>query len=141
MRIVGDALLASPSKATGTGYAAIVATIQREQDEAIRPPPPADDRDRRPGHRRIVVALHRAAPIRTALVRRRRIPVVGPSGVFVNYIATVLAGRGDGRSVPCDGLPHRPVDPTPVAAIKAHCGCAGCWNASHDAVPGGPTEL
>jgi len=63
MRVVGDgALLASLSKATGRGMRDIVATIQREQDEAIRSPASGVTIvTGGPGTGKTAVALHRAA--------------------------------------------------------------------------------
>ncbi|MFD0820880.1 UvrD-helicase domain-containing protein, partial [Micromonospora zhanjiangensis] len=63
MRVVGDgALLASLARATGRGMRDIVATIQREQDEAIRSPASGVTIvSGGPGTGKTAVALHRAA--------------------------------------------------------------------------------
>jgi DNA helicase IV len=153
MRIVGDgALLASLSKATGTGMRDIVATIQREQDEAIRSPASGVTIvTGGPGTGKTAVALHRAAYLLYSDRNRFAgggILVVGPSGVFVNYIATVLPSLGEetatlrslGSLVP--GYDAARADPTPIAAIKGSLRMRRVLErASHDAVPGGPAEL
>ena len=153
MAIVGDgALLASLSKATGRGMRDIVATIQREQDEAIRSPASGVTIvTGGPGTGKTAVALHRAAYLLYADRNRFAgggILVVGPSGVFVSYIATVLPSLGEdtatlrslGSLVP--GYDATRVDPTPVAAIKGSLRMRRVLErASHDAVPGAPAEL
>ncbi|WP_067506219.1 AAA family ATPase [Actinoplanes sp. TFC3] len=153
MRVVGDgALMASLSKATGHGMRDIVATIQREQDDAIRSPASGVTIvTGGPGTGKTAVALHRAAYLLYADRNRFAgggILVVGPSGVFVNYIATVLPSLGEdtatlrslGSLVP--GYDAERVDSTEVAAIKGSLRMRRVLErASHDAVPGGPTEL
>ena len=153
MRIVGDgALLASLSKATGTGMRDIVATIQREQDEAIRSPASGVTIvTGGPGTGKTAVALHRAAYLLYSDRNRFAgggILVVGPSGVFVEYIATVLPSLGEdtatlrslGSMVP--GWAADRVDSTEVAAVKGSLRMRRVLErASHDAVPGAPTEL
>ncbi len=153
MRVVGDgALLASLSKATGTGMRDIVATIQREQDEAIRSPASGVTIvTGGPGTGKTAVALHRAAYLLYSDRNRFAgggILVIGPSGVFVNYIATVLPSLGEdtatlrslGSLVP--GHTAERTDPTEVAAIKGSLRMRRVLErASHDAVPGAPTEL
>ncbi|MEU4427259.1 AAA family ATPase [Actinoplanes sp. NPDC024001] len=153
MRIVGDgALLASLAKATGRGMRDIVATIQREQDEAIRSPASGVTIvTGGPGTGKTAVALHRAAYLLYSDRSRFAgggILVVGPSGVFVEYIATVLPSLGEetatlrslGSLVP--GYDATRVDPGDVAAIKGSLRMRRVLErASHDAVPGAPTEL
>ncbi|WP_213002206.1 HelD family protein [Winogradskya consettensis] len=153
MKVVGDgALLASLSKATGRGMRDIVATIQREQDEAIRSPASGVTIvTGGPGTGKTAVALHRAAYLLYADRNRFAgggILVVGPSGVFVNYIATVLPSLGEdtatlrslGSLVP--GYNATRVDPTDVAAVKGSLRMRRVLErASHDAVPDAPTEL
>jgi DNA helicase IV len=153
MRVVGDgALLASLAKATGRGMRDIVATIQREQDDAIRSPAlGVTIVTGGPGTGKTAVALHRAAYLlysdRSRFVGGG-ILVVGPSGVFVDYIATVLPSLGEetatlrslGTLVP--GWDATRVDPGDVASIKGSLRMRRVLErASHDAVPGGPTEL
>jgi DNA helicase IV len=153
MRIVGDgALLASLSKATGHGMRDIVATIQREQDEAIRSPASGVTVvTGGPGTGKTAVALHRAAYLLYSDRNRFAgggILVVGPSGVFVTYIATVLPSLGEDTATLRSlgslvaGYDAQRVDPTPVAAVKGSLRMRRVLErASHDAVPGGPTEL
>jgi DNA helicase IV len=153
MRVVGDgALLASLAKATGRGMRDIVATIQREQDDAIRSPASGVTIvTGGPGTGKTAVALHRAAYLLYSDRSRFAgggILVVGPSGVFVDYIATVLPSLGEetatlrslGSLVP--GWDATRVDSGPVASIKGSLRMRRVLErASHDAVPGGPTEL
>ncbi|GAA4599317.1 DNA helicase IV [Actinoplanes octamycinicus] len=153
MRVVGDgALLASLAKATGRGMRDIVATIQREQDEAIRSPASGVTIvTGGPGTGKTAVALHRAAYLLYSDRSRFAgggILVVGPSGVFVEYIATVLPSLGEetatlrslGSLVP--GHDATRVDAGEVAAIKGSLRMRRVLErASHDAVPGGPAEL
>jgi DNA helicase IV len=153
MRVVGDgALLASLSKATGRGMRDIVATIQREQDEAIRSPASGVTVvTGGPGTGKTAVALHRAAYLLYSDRNRFAgggILVVGPSGVFVDYIATVLPSLGEDtatlRSLGSlvTGYDATRVDPGEVAAIKGSLRMRRVLErASHDAVPGGPGEL
>lgn len=153
MTVVGDgALLASLSKATGRGMRDIVATIQREQDEAIRSPAAGVTIvTGGPGTGKTAVALHRAAYLLYSDRNRFAgggILVVGPSGVFVEYIATVLPSLGEEtatlRSLGSlmQGYAATRVDPTPVAAVKGSLRMRRVLErASHDAVPGAPTEL
>ncbi|MFC7277497.1 HelD family protein [Paractinoplanes rhizophilus] len=153
MRIVGDgALLASLSKATGRGMRDIVATIQREQDEAIRSPASGVTIvTGGPGTGKTAVALHRAAYLLYSDRSRFAgggILVVGPSGVFVDYIATVLPSLGEDTATLRSlgslvvGYDATRVDSGPVAAIKGSLRMRRVLErASHDGVPGGPDEL
>ena len=153
MRIVGDgALLASLSRATGHGMRDIVATIQREQDEAIRSPASGVTIvTGGPGTGKTAVALHRAAYLLYSDRSRFAgggILVVGPSDVFVDYIATVLPSLGEETATLRSlgslvaGYDATRVDPTDVAAIKGSLRMRRVLErASHDAVPDGPTEL
>ncbi|MFF5292714.1 HelD family protein [Paractinoplanes globisporus] len=153
MRVVGDgALLASLSKATGRGMRDIVATIQHEQDEAIRSPASGVTIvTGGPGTGKTAVALHRAAYLLYSDRSRFAgggILVVGPSGVFVDYIATVLPSLGEDTATLRSlgslvvGYDAARVDPGPVAAIKGSLRMRRVLErASHDGVPGGPGEL
>jgi DNA helicase IV len=153
MRVVGDgALLASLSKATGHGMRDIVATIQREQDEAIRSAASGVTVvTGGPGTGKTAVALHRAAYLLYSDRNRFAgggILVVGPSGVFVEYIATVLPSLGEDTATLRSlgtlmaGYDATRVDPGDVAAIKGSLRMRRVLErASHDAVPGAPTEL
>lgn len=98
--IVGEgALMAALKRARGPRMRDIVATIQAEQDQAIR----AEHQgvtviSGGPGTGKTVVALHRAAYLLYSNRRRFErggILVVGPSGLFMNYIERVLPSLGE----------------------------------------------
>lgn len=98
--VIGEgALLASLSRARDSTMHSVVATIQKEQDEAIRAPSRgATTIGGGPGTGKTVVALHRAAYL--LYTDRRRfesggVLVVGPSTVFMNYIERVLPSLGE----------------------------------------------
>jgi len=100
MAVVGEgALLASIARTTGRGMRDIVATIQREQDEAIRSPASGVTSVRGgPGTGKTAVALHRAAYLLYADRNRFEsggVLVVGPSEVFVSYVSRVLPSLGE----------------------------------------------
>jgi DNA helicase IV len=98
--VVGDgAFLAAVSRERGPQMRDIVATIQREQDLAVRAP---DDGalivTGGPGTGKTAVALHRVAYLmyaRREWYARRGVLVVGPSDVFVDYIGAVLPSLGE----------------------------------------------
>src|SRR5215469_7296660 len=77
----------------------IVATIQREQDEAIRAPAHGVTLiTGGPGTGKTQVALHRAAYLLytdRGKFSNGRVLVVGPSTVFTEYIGRVLPGLGE----------------------------------------------
>jgi DNA helicase IV len=98
--IVGEgALMAQLSRARDRTMHSIVATIQAEQDLAIRAPTRGVvSISGGPGTGKTVVALHRAAYL--LYTERRRyesggVLVVGPSGVFMRYIERVLPSLGE----------------------------------------------
>ncbi|WP_446698825.1 HelD family protein [Aestuariimicrobium sp. T2.26MG-19.2B] len=98
--VVGEgALMAALKRARGDAMRDIVATIQAEQDEAIRAPYQGFTViSGGPGTGKTVVALHRAAYL--LYTHRKRLEkggvlVVGPSGVFMNYIERVLPSLGE----------------------------------------------
>ncbi len=100
MVVVGEgALLASLSRARDSSMHSVVATIQKEQDEAIRAPSRgATIIGGGPGTGKTVVALHRAAYL--LYTDRRRfeaggVLVIGPSTVFMKYIERVLPSLGE----------------------------------------------
>lgn len=151
--VVGDgALLASLTRATGSGMRDIVATIQAEQDRAIRAPASGVTVvEGGPGTGKTAVALHRAAYL---LYRDRArfagggILVVGPSPVFVGYIATVLPSLGEqsatlralGELV--EGIAATGVDPPALAACKGSLRMLTVLRrAVREQAPGAPTEL
>ena len=98
--VVGEgALLRSLTRERGEHMRDIVATIQREQDEAIRAPVHGVTLiTGGPGTGKTQVALHRAAYL---LYTDRgkfsdgHVLVVGPSTVFTDYIGRVLPGLGE----------------------------------------------
>jgi hypothetical protein len=153
MRIVGEGeLLATLARATGRGMRDIVATIQREQDEAIRSPAGGVTMvSGGPGTGKTAVALHRAAYLLYADRNRFAgggILVVGPSGVFVEYIAAVLPSLGEDAATLhslgslVEDVEANRVDPPELASVKGSLRMRRVLErASHDAVPGGPTEL
>ncbi len=98
--IIGEgALMAALSRARGPRMRDIVATIQAEQDEAIRAPyQGVTIITGGPGTGKTVVALHRAAYL--LYTNRKRLEkggvlVVGPSALFMNYIERVLPSLGE----------------------------------------------
>ena len=113
--IVGDgAFLAAVSRERGPQMRDIVATIQREQDIAVRAP---DDGalvvTGGPGTGKTAVALHRVAYLMYAKrdwYGRRGVLVMGPSRVFVDYIGAVLPSLGE-TSVRLSDLAGLPVLP------------------------------
>ncbi len=117
--VVGDGAFLAAVSRTRTGQMRdIVATIQREQDEAVRAP---DDGallvTGGPGTGKTAVALHRVAYLmyaRREWYSRRGVLVVGPSSVFVDYIGAVLPALGE-TSVRLASLAHLPELPRGVA--------------------------
>ena len=113
--VVGDgAFLAALSRERTGHMRDIVATIQGEQDEAVRAP---DDGaiviTGGPGTGKTAVALHRVAYLmyaRRDFYARRGVLVVGPSPVFVDYIGQVLPALGEDsvRLASLGGLPYLP---------------------------------
>jgi hypothetical protein len=100
MRVVGDGALLAAVNRTRTGRMHdIVATIQREQDRAIRAPAGGVTTiTGGPGTGKTVVALHRAAYLLYADRRRFEgggVLIVGPSAVFMRYIERVLPSLGE----------------------------------------------
>jgi DNA helicase IV len=129
MAVIGDgALLANLSRATGVGMKDIVATIQREQDDAIRSPASGITIVRGgPGTGKTAVALHRAAYLLYADRNRYEsggVLVVGPSDVFVGYVSRVLPSLGEetvtlralGQLV--EGTKATRHEPPDIAAVK-----------------------
>ncbi|PPK64355.1 AAA family ATPase [Actinokineospora auranticolor] len=129
MPVVGEgALMASLTRARGENMRDIVATIQKEQDEAIRAPwRGVTEITGGPGTGKTAVALHRVAYL---LYRDRKrmggsgVLVIGPSPAFTSYISRVLPSMGEDtvelRSLSdvLDGVAATRVDPAPVAAVK-----------------------
>jgi DNA helicase IV len=130
--VIGEgALLAALTRARDHTMRDIVATIQAEQDEAIRAPYQGFTMiTGGPGTGKTVVALHRAAYLLYSNRRRFEsggVLVVGPSRTFMNYIARVLPSLGEDSvtlrsigAVPSDvvRITGDRVDLPEVAAIK-----------------------
>ncbi len=98
--IVGEgALMAQLSRARDRSMHSIVATIQAEQDQAIRAPGRGVvSISGGPGTGKTVVALHRAAFLLYSERRRYEtggVLIIGPSGVFMRYIERVLPSLGE----------------------------------------------
>ena len=151
--IIGEgALMAQLSRARDRSMHSIVATIQAEQDQAIRAPSRGVVTiSGGPGTGKTVVALHRAAYL--LYTERRRyesggVLVVGPSGVFMRYIERVLPSLGEtaialrslGEVV--DGLRATRHDEPAVADVKGSARMAELIRrtARHQA-PGSPREF
>ncbi|UVS81170.1 ATP-binding domain-containing protein [Actinokineospora sp. UTMC 2448] len=129
MAVVGEgALMASLTRARGENMRDIIATIQKEQDVAIRAPwRGVTEITGGPGTGKTAVALHRVAYL---LYRDRRrmggsgVLVVGPSPAFTSYISRVLPSMGEDsvelRSLGevLDGVKAVRNDSAEVAAIK-----------------------
>lgn len=153
MQIVGEgALMAALGRARGEKMRDIVATIQREQDEVIRAPwRGVTEITGGPGTGKTAVALHRAAYL---LYRYRRqlggagVLVVGPSGVFTNYISRVLPSMGETNvelralGEVLDGVVATKQDPAPLAAIKGSLRMRKVLQrALRETPPGVPSEM
>ncbi|MGZ0146675.1 HelD family protein [Kribbella sp. WER1] len=151
--VMGEgALMASLSRARGHTMRDIVATIQAEQDEAIRAPARGVTViGGGPGTGKTVVALHRAAYLLYSDRRRFErggVLVVGPSAAFMAYIERVLPSLGENtvslRAVGelVDGVKATAVDSAEVAAVKGSLRMRGVLSrAARDRVPNAPTTL
>jgi DNA helicase IV len=151
--IVGEgALMAQLSRARDRSMHSIVATIQAEQDRAIRAPSKGVvSISGGPGTGKTVVALHRAAYLLytdRARYERGGVLVVGPSGVFMRYIERVLPSLGEtavalrslGEVV--DGVRASRHDEPAVADVKGSRGMAEVLRrVARQAVPGAPREF
>ncbi|GAB2584593.1 HelD family protein [Kribbella endophytica] len=151
--VMGEgALMASLSRARGHTMRDIVATIQAEQDQAIRAPARGVTViGGGPGTGKTVVALHRAAYLLYSDRRRFErggVLVVGPSSAFMAYIERVLPSLGENtvslRAVGelVDGVRATAIDEADVAAIKGSLRMTGLLSrAARDRVPSAPTTL
>jgi DNA helicase IV len=151
--IVGEgALMAQLSRARDRSMHSIVATIQAEQDKAIRAPGKGVvSISGGPGTGKTVVALHRAAFLLYSDRRRYEgggVLVVGPSGVFMRYIERVLPSLGEtavalrslGEVV--GGLRATRHDEPAVADIKGSSRMAELMRrTSRQHAPGAPTSF
>ena len=130
----------------------IVATIQAEQDKAIRAPGRGVvSISGGPGTGKTVVALHRAAYLLYSDRRRYEsggVLIVGPSGVFMRYIERVLPSLGEtavalrslGEVV--DGVKGTRHDDPAVADVKGAARMAELMRrTARQAVPGAPREF
>ncbi len=153
MAVVGEgALLASMARATGHQMRDIVATIAREQDEAVRAPARgAALITGGPGTGKTAVALHRAAYLLYSDRNRFEaggVLIVGPSPVFMRYIERVLPSLGEDavtlRSLGTvlDGTDADRRDEPAVAAIKGSLRIRRILQrAARDIPPDTPTSL
>jgi len=151
--VIGEgALMAALSRARGHTMRDIVATIQAEQDKAIRAPARGVTViGGGPGTGKTVVALHRAAYLLYSDRRRFErggVLVVGPSAAFMAYIERVLPSLGENtvslRAIGeiVDGVTATAVDDADVAAIKGSLRMRGLLSrAARDRVPGAPGTL
>jgi DNA helicase IV len=151
--IVGEgALMAQLSRARDRSMHSIVATIQAEQDQAIRAPAKGVvSISGGPGTGKTVVALHRAAYLLYTDRRRYEgggVLVVGPSGVFMRYIERVLPSLGEtavalrslGEVV--DGVRANRHDEPAVADVKGSARMAELMRrAARQQAPGSPEEF
>ena len=151
--IVGEgALMAQLSRARDRSMHSIVATIQAEQDKAIRAPSKGVVAiSGGPGTGKTVVALHRAAYLLYSDRRRYEtggVLVVGPSGVFMRYIERVLPSLGEtavalrslGEVV--GGLRATRHDAPAVAAVKGSDRMAELMRrTARQQAPGSPKEF
>ena len=150
--IIGEgALMAQLSRARDRSMHSIVATIQAEQDKAIRAPGKGVvSISGGPGTGKTVVALHRAAFLLYSDRRRYEsggVLVVGPSGVFMRYIERVLPSLGEtavalrslGEVV--DGVRATRHDEPAVADVKGAARMAELMRrTARQQAPGSPTE-
>lgn len=150
--IVGEgALMAQLSRARDRSMHSIVATIQAEQDKAIRAPGKGVVTiSGGPGTGKTVVALHRAAYLLYSDRRRYEtggVLVVGPSGVFMRYIERVLPSLGEtavalrslGEVV--DGVRATRHDEPAVADVKGAARMAEVMRrVARQQAPGSPSE-
>ncbi|MDP3894612.1 UvrD-helicase domain-containing protein, partial [Nocardioides sp.] len=151
--IVGEgALMAQLSRARDRSMHSIVATIQADQDKAIRAPSKGVVTiSGGPGTGKTVVALHRAAYLLYTDRRRYEgggVLIVGPSGVFMRYIERVLPSLGETavalRSLGevIDGLRATRHDEPAVADVKGAARMAEVTRrAARQQAPGSPREF
>ncbi|MGL5826149.1 MAG: HelD family protein [Nocardioides sp.] len=151
--VVGEgALMAQLSRARDRSMHSIVATIQAEQDLAIRAPAKGVvSISGGPGTGKTVVALHRAAYLLYNDRRRYEtggVLIVGPSGVFMRYIASVLPSLGEtavalrslGEVV--DGVKASRHDEPAIADVKGSAKMAELLRrTARQQAPGSPREF
>ncbi|MGH3505924.1 MAG: HelD family protein [Nocardioidaceae bacterium] len=151
--VVGEgAMLAALTRSRDRSMHSVVATIQKEQDDAIRSAHRGVTTIAGgPGTGKTVVALHRAAYLLYTDRRRYEgggVLVVGPNGVFMHYIERVLPSLGEtsvtlralGEVV--DGLHASRRDLPHVAVIKGSARMRRLLErTARGPVPGAPTSL
>ncbi len=151
--VIGEgALMAQLARARDRSMHSIVATIQAEQDRAIRAPSRGVVTIAGgPGTGKTVVALHRAAFLLYSDRRRYEsggVLVIGPSGVFMRYIERVLPSLGEtavalrslGEVV--NGVVARRHDAPAVADVKGSSRMAEVVRRlSREPVPGAPRSF
>ncbi len=153
MVVVGEgALFAALAKSRDRTMHSVVATIQREQDDAIRAPHKGVTLiNGGPGTGKTVVALHRAAYLLYTDRRRYEgggVLVVGPNAVFMDYIGKVLPSLGE-TSVSLralgdvvDGLSAARHDVARVALVKGSARMRRLLARTvRGPVPGAPTSF
>ena len=144
--------MAQLSRARDRSMHSIVATIQAEQDKAIRAPGKGVvSISGGPGTGKTVVALHRAAYLLYTDRRRYEgggVLIVGPSGVFMRYIERVLPSLGEtavalrslGEVV--DGVRATRHDEPAVADVKGAARMAELLRrTARQQAPGSPREF
>ncbi|WP_028926600.1 HelD family protein [Pseudonocardia acaciae] len=152
MPVVGEgSLMADLSRARGPVMRDIVATIQREQDEAVRAPAGGiTEITGGPGTGKTAVALHRAAYLLYSDRRRLSggVLVIGPSPVFMEYISRVLPSLGEDAvelralGEVLDGASATRMDPPALAELKGSGRMRRLLKAALGLdPPGAPTEL
>ncbi|MDX6309047.1 MAG: hypothetical protein QOI06_2093 [Nocardioidaceae bacterium] len=153
MVVIGEgALMASLARSRDRSMHSVVATIQKEQDDAIRAPQRGVTTiSGGPGTGKTVVALHRAAYLLYTDRRRYEsggVLVVGPNPVFMSYIQRVLPSLGEttvslralGEVV--DGITATRHDVASVAVIKGSARMRQLLSrTARGPVPGAPTSL
>jgi len=153
MVVVGEgALIAALARSRDRSMHSVVATIQKEQDEAIRSPHRGVTTiSGGPGTGKTVVALHRVAYLLYTDRRRYQgggVLVIGPNAVFMAYIERVLPSLGEtsvslralGEVV--DGIEATRHDVAAVAAIKGSARMRSVLaRTAREPVPGAPTSF
>ncbi|HYO85044.1 MAG TPA: ATP-binding domain-containing protein [Dermatophilaceae bacterium] len=151
--ILGDgALIAALARSRHGRMRDIVATIQADQDRAIRAPARGiTEITGGPGTGKTVVALHRAAYLLYSERRRFEgggVLVVGPSAAYTAYIERVLPSLGEEsvvlRSVGdiVDAATATRHDSPVVAAVKGSLRIRRVLaRAARDLIPGSPPQL
>jgi len=152
MVVVGEgALMAALTRTRERSMQSVVATIQKEQDDAIRAPHRGCTTiSGGPGTGKTVVALHRAAYLLYTDRRRYEgggVLVVGPNAVFIAYIQRVLPSLGEtsvslralGEVV--DGITASRHDHPAVAVVKGSARMRQLLaRTAAGPVPGAPTS-